>query len=65
MKLLSLATAVSLLGSVSTAPLEARTSLETDQLAADGVLKLGLYIASKGYPNPKCTLQNVSKRREW
>jgi tyrosinase len=55
-----------LVSSVSAAPLQERTFLETDALAAEGVLRLGFYIAKNGYPNAKkCTLDNVAVRREW
>lgn len=40
--------------------------METDVLAAAGLAKLGLDVAINGYPNAgKCTLENVSVRREW
>ncbi|KAF3052247.1 hypothetical protein E8E11_011198 [Didymella keratinophila] len=40
--------------------------METDVLAAAGLAKLGLHVAINGYPNAeKCTLENVSVRREW
>lgn len=40
--------------------------METDVLAAAGLAKLGLHVATNGYPNAKnCTLENVSVRREW
>ncbi|KAH7120911.1 hypothetical protein B0J11DRAFT_438268 [Dendryphion nanum] len=59
------ATAV-LVTSATTAPLEQRTILETDSLAALGVLNLGIYVAKNGYPNhKKCGLFNTALRREW
>lgn len=65
MKLSSVA-AAALLGCVGAAPLESRTFLETDALAANGVFNLGLNVAYHGYPNAqKCTLKNVAVRREW
>ncbi|KAF2274321.1 Di-copper centre-containing protein [Westerdykella ornata] len=73
MKITSLATAA-LIGSTSAAPLDSRSTLqkrwlgflETDALAAEGVFRLGLHVALNGYPNSqKCTLANVSYRREW
>ncbi|KAF2186462.1 Di-copper centre-containing protein [Zopfia rhizophila CBS 207.26] len=65
MKYSSLA-AIALIGSVGAAPLEARTFLEVDGLAVQGVFNLGMYIAKNGYPNPKkCTLENVAVRKEW
>jgi hypothetical protein len=40
--------------------------MDTDVLAAAGLAKLGLHVAINGYPNAeKCTLENVSVRREW
>ncbi|KAF2737663.1 Di-copper centre-containing protein [Polyplosphaeria fusca] len=58
--------AVTLLGAAGAIPLEQRAFLETDALAAEGVLKLGLYVAKYGYPDPKkCTLSNVAVRKEW
>ncbi|KAF1969065.1 Di-copper centre-containing protein [Bimuria novae-zelandiae CBS 107.79] len=40
--------------------------MENDALVAQGVFKLGLYIAEHGYPNPQsCTKANMSIRREW
>lgn len=40
--------------------------MEVDQLAAQGMFKLGLHVAQNGYPSPKtCTLDNVAIRREW
>lgn len=54
------AVASEILGSVGA------TFMETDILAAAGLSKLGLHVALNGYPNPeKCTLENVSVRREW
>ena len=39
---------------------------ENDLLAAKGLEKLAVHVARNGYPNPeKCTLKNVSVRREW
>jgi tyrosinase len=39
---------------------------EHDVLAAKGLEKLAVHVARNGYPNPeKCTLKNVSVRREW
>ncbi|KAL6704696.1 hypothetical protein ACN47E_007978 [Coniothyrium glycines] len=58
--------ASALLGSVGAAPLESRTFLESDALAAQGLVKLGLYTAKNGFPNAqKCNLGNVAVRREW
>lgn len=55
-----------LVSGVSAAPLTERTLLETDALAAEGVLRLGFHVAKNGYPNAKkCTLSNVAVRREW
>jgi len=40
--------------------------MENDALAAEGVLKLGFYLAEKGFPSPgNCTLDRLSIRREW
>lgn len=40
--------------------------MENDALAAEGVLKLGLHLAEKGFPSPgNCTLDKFSIRREW
>lgn len=65
MKVSSVA-AAALISSVGAAPLETRTFLETDALAAEGVFNLGLYVALNGYPNGKsCNLGNVAIRREW
>ncbi|KAF2662040.1 Di-copper centre-containing protein [Lophiostoma macrostomum CBS 122681] len=65
MKTVGLAAAL-LIAGVGAAPLEARTFLETDALAAQGVFNLGLYIAKNGYPNEdQCSLDNVALRREW
>ena len=65
MKIAGLAAAL-LSAGVGAAPLEARTFLETDALAAEGVFNLGLYVAKNGYPSAKtCTLENVALRREW
>lgn len=58
--------AVALISGIGAVPLEKRTFLETDALAAQGVLNLGFYVALNGYPDAKkCTLQNVAVRREW
>jgi tyrosinase len=40
--------------------------LEHDILAAEGVFKLGFYLAANGLPSPgTCTLDKLSIRREW
>lgn len=65
MKITSL-TAVALIGGAAASPLGGRLFLETDALAAEGIFKLGLNVAIEGYPNrEKCTLKNVTYRREW
>ena len=65
MKVLDFA-AAALVASAVAAPLEQRTILETDALAALGVLNLGLHVAAKGYPDPKkCSLVKTALRREW
>ena len=49
-----------LLGSASA------TFLESDRLAAEGLMKLSLHVAENGYPNAEqCTLKSVAVRREW
>jgi tyrosinase len=62
MKISAFATAA-LLGGVVAAPFEARAQLQTDALVADGVLKLGQYLATQ--PKQKCTMKNVAVRKEW
>lgn len=40
--------------------------MENDQLAAEGMIKLGIHLAKNGIPSPgTCTLDKVSVRREW
>jgi hypothetical protein len=57
---ISTLTAALLIGSVSA------FFQEHDLLAAKGLEKLAVHVARNGYPNPeKCTLKNVSVRREW
>jgi hypothetical protein len=57
---ISTLTAALLIGSVSA------IFQEHDLLAAKGLEKLTVHVARNGYPNPeKCTLKNVSVRREW
>ncbi|KAF3008598.1 hypothetical protein E8E13_007715 [Curvularia kusanoi] len=42
------------------------TFLQSDILAAEGLVKLGLHVAQNGYPNAeRCTLKNVAVRKEW
>lgn len=58
--------AAALFTSVSAAPIDARTVLESDALTAQGVLNLGFYVAKNGYPKPqKCTLSTTAVRKEW
>lgn len=64
MKISSIA-AATLLSCAAAAPLESRTTLQTDQLAAQGLTNLKAYVKKNGYPNKKCTIDNVSVRKEW
>jgi len=65
MKVISF-TAAALIASAVASPFEQRTILETDALAALGVLNLGIHVATKGYPEPKkCSLVKTALRREW
>ncbi|KAF2475506.1 Di-copper centre-containing protein [Lindgomyces ingoldianus] len=41
------------------------TSVQTHKLADKGRTNLAAYIKRHGYPNPKCTAQNVVVRKEW
>ena len=58
-------TAIAVVGAVGAVPLDSRAALKSDDLTAQGVLKLGLYLQDNGYPNEDCTLQDVAVRREW
>lgn len=65
MRLCSVA-AAALISGATAAPLETRTFLEIDGLAATGVLNLGFSVALHGYPSKSsCTLENVAVRKEW
>lgn len=45
---------------------EAAKLLEHDVLAAEGVFKLGIHLATNGLPKPgTCTLDKLSIRKEW
>lgn len=61
---LSSVVAAALLGTAAAAP--SGPALQSDALAAQGLVNLGLYTAKNGYPNAqKCNLKNTAVRKEW
>jgi tyrosinase len=64
MKFSSVVTAA-LAGGVVAVPFESRATFESDALAKQGAANLAAYVKKNGYPNAKCTLENVAVRKEW
>ncbi|KAH7067131.1 hypothetical protein FB567DRAFT_256894 [Paraphoma chrysanthemicola] len=57
---------IAFLATVGATPLEPRTTFESEALAANGLVNLGLYVSKNGYADPKkCNLGNTAVRREW